>query len=242
MLREAVNSTGKASNGMLRKAAGIAIALLLAVAFAVGSVWAYYTDTEASIGNSFTAGTLDLVSTVSGSYSGLATHYHVTSGSNGVNGNVVFGHIVPGETGSITWTLSNTGSVSGTLTIDSTCTYAENGTDEPEIFVTGNNGGSNGDLDDYVGVKLTRNGSYILGSASYYVPLSGLEAVLDDVTGQSLAASGTITYVLYWSTASDLKGAGTDGYFGTGDDVDVNDNIIQSDTATIDITFTLTQS
>jgi predicted ribosomally synthesized peptide with SipW-like signal peptide len=210
-------------------------------AFAAGATWSYLSDSESSTGNSVTAGTLDLVSTVSGSYSGLATHYQVTSGSNGVNGNVVFDLIIPGETGTVTWTLTNTGSVSGTLTIASVCTYAENGTVEPEEFVTGNDGGFNGDLDQYVGVKLTLDGSYILGSASYYVPLSGLEAALDDAIGQSLAAGGTITYILHWSTASDIKGAGTDGLFGTIDDVDVNDNIIQSDTATIDITFTLTQ-
>jgi hypothetical protein len=37
-------------------------------------------------------------------------------------------------------------------------------------------------------------------------------------------------------------GAGADGKLGTADDVPVDDNIIQSDTATVDITFTLTQS
>ena len=56
-----------------------------------------------------------------------------------------------------------------------------------------------------------------------------------------MASGGTITYVLSWSLASDLMKAGTDGKFGTGDDVQVDDNIIQGDSATIDLTFTLTQ-
>jgi len=50
-----------------------------------------------------------------------------------------------------------------------------------------------------------------------------------------------MTYVLEWQVAADVMGAGVDGLFGTADDVAVNDNIIQSDQATIDITFTLTQ-
>jgi hypothetical protein len=57
-----------------------------------------------------------------------------------------------------------------------------------------------------------------------------------------LVASGTLTYVLEWQIASDVKGAGADGKFGTVDDVLVDDNIIQSDNATLDITFTLTQA
>jgi hypothetical protein len=54
-------------------------------------------------------------------------------------------------------------------------------------------------------------------------------------------ASGTLTYVLEWQIANDIQGAGADGKFGTGDDVQVDDNIIQSDQATVDITFTLTE-
>jgi hypothetical protein len=110
----------------------------------------------------------------------------------------------------------------------------------PESAVGGNNGGSNGDLDQYMGVRLKRGATYILGDASNYVPFLGLEAVLD-AESQSLTASGTLTYVLEWQIASDVKGAGADGKFGTGDDVQVDDNIIQSDKSTVDITFTLTQ-
>jgi len=60
-----------------------------------------------------------------------------------------------------------------------------------------------------------------------------------------VAADGgndTIVYKLSWSIASDVEGAGVDGLFGTGDDVTADDNIIQSDNAEIDITFTLTQA
>jgi predicted ribosomally synthesized peptide with SipW-like signal peptide len=204
-----------------------------------GGVYAYFSDTETSTGNTFTAGTLNLVPSTSGT--GPVGKYSVTAGGDGVNGNVVFSNIAPGDSGYITWTLQNTGTITGNLTMASTVTFAENGSNEPEAAVGGNNGGGNGDLDTYLGVRATRDGTYILGNASHYVPASGMQAALN-AENQSMAAGGTITYVLEWSLTSDIMGAGADGLFGTADDVQVDDNIIQSDTATVDITFTLTQS
>jgi len=211
---------------------------VLMLALLIGGLYGYFDDTETSTGNVFTAGTLNLIPSTDGT--GPVGKYVVTAGGDGVNGNVVFTRVAPGDSGSITWTLLNDGDLDGDLAFDSTVTFVENGSNEPENAVAGNNGGGNGDLDGYVGVRLTRNGTYILGSASNYVPFAGLEAVLD-AESQTLAASGTITYVLEWQIAADVMGAGGDGLFGTADDVPVVDNIIQSDQATIDITFTLTQ-
>jgi predicted ribosomally synthesized peptide with SipW-like signal peptide len=202
-------------------------------------VYAVFSDTETSTGNTFTAGTLNLVPSTSGT--GPAGKYTPTAGGDGVNGKVVFIKLAPGDSGSITWTLQNDGNLDGTLTMPSTVTFDENGSNEPESAVGSNNGGSNGDLDEYMGVRLKRDGNYILGDASNYVPFSGLEAVLD-AQSRSLTASGTLTYVLEWEIASNVKGAGTDGEFGTADDTEIDDNIIQSDKATLDITFTLTQA
>ena len=204
-----------------------------------GGTWAYFSDTETSTGNTFTAGTLNLVPSTSGT--GPVGKYTVTAGGDGINGNVVFIRIAPGDSGSITWTLTNDGNLDGTLTIASLSTFTENGSNEPESAVVGNNGGGNGDLDDYVGVRLSRGGTYILGDASNYVPFSGLQAALN-AESQSLTGGSTLTYVLEWQIATDVQAAGADGKFGTVDDVQINDNIIQSDTATVDITFTLTQS
>jgi hypothetical protein len=139
------------------------------------------------------------------------------------------------------------------LVIASTGAFDENDSNEPEDFPP-NNGGSNGDIDEYVGVRLQQgvgtdqadaesNFTDILGDATNYVPFSGLEGVLD-AESEAMAGNGgndTIVYKLSWSIASDIKGAGADGKFGTGDDDDVNENIIQSDTAEVDITFTLDQ-
>jgi len=215
-----------------------AMVITLASALIGGGIYAVFNDVETSTGNTFTAGTLNLIPSTSGT--GPGGKYTVTPGGDGVNGKVVFDTLAPSDSGSITWTLENDGNLDGTLTMPSDVTFAENGSNEPENAVSGNNGGGNGDLDQYMGVRLKRNGSYILGDASNYVPFSGLEAVLD-AESESLTASGTLTYVLQWEIASNVKGAGTDGKFGTGDDVEVDDNIIQSDKATLDITFTLDQ-
>ena len=224
---------------MNRKILISAMVIGLVCALIGAGVYAVFSDTETSTGNTFTAGTLNLVPSTSGT--GPAGKYTPTAGGDGVNGKVVFIKLAPGDSGSITWTLQNDGNLDGTLTMPSTVTFDENGSNEPESAVGSNNGGSNGDLDEYMGVRLKRDGNYILGDASHYVPFSGLEAVLD-AESRSLTASGTLPYVLEWEIASDVKGAGTDGEFGTVDDVDEDDNIIQSDKATLDITFTLTQS
>jgi len=224
---------------MKKKILVSAMVIALACALIGGGIYAVFSDTEDSTGNVFTAGTLNLVPSTSGT--GPVGKYTVTAGGDGINGNVVFTTLAPGDSGSITWTLQNDGNLDGTLTMASTVTFVENGSNEPESAVAGNNGGSNGDLDEYMGVRLTRDGTYILGSATNYVPFSGLEAVLD-AASESLTAGGTLTYVLEWAIASDVEGAGVDGEFGTADDVAEDDNIIQSDKATVDITFTLTQA
>jgi len=218
--------------------ASLMMVALVCVLIGAGT-FAYFNDTETSTGNTFTAGTLNLVPSTSGT--GPAGKYTVTAGGDGINGNVVFDRVAPGDSGSITWTLQNTGNLNGTLTMASTATFTENGSNEPEAAVAGNNGGGNGDLDQYMGVRVKRDGSYFLGDASNYVPVSSLAAALN-AESQALTAGGTITYVLEWQLATDLKDAGPDGKFGTADDVQVDDNIIQSDTAAVDVTFTLTQS
>ncbi len=222
----------------MKKILGLTIVFLLSISLVTSGVWAYFSDVEVSSSNILTAGTLDLVPTTSGT--GPAGKYTVTAGGNGVNSKVVIQKLLPGETGSIEWVLVNNGSISGTLFIASTVTFDENGSNEVEAAVTGNNGGGNGDLDSYMGVTLQRgigtnqadaetHFTYILGSAGSYAPFSSLQTALNNA-GAVMAVSGgndTIVYQFTWEIGS---------IFGS-----VNQNIIQSDSAQIDITFTLNQ-
>lgn len=219
----------------------IIVAVVALAAIGVGGTLAVFSDVETSTGNSFTAGTLNLTNVISGT--GPSGKVTVTEQGDGLNDKVVFGgdaeKLKPGESGSITWTLTNTGSIPGTLTVSASITSADNGQNEPEI--TAGDTTEPGELDLYMGVKLTRDGTHIAGSATNYVPWPVLVAILG-AESQAIAPAGVKVYVLSWSLASDLKGVGADGLFGTGDDVQVEDNVIQSDSLTLDITFTLTQS
>ena len=168
----------------IRLSALLVIAVLM-LALMIGGLYGYFDDTENSTGNVFTAGTLNLVPSTSGT--GPVGKYTATAGGDGINGNVVFNKVAPGDNGTITWTLSNTGNVDGTLSMVSAVTFGEGVITEPEAAVPGNNGGGNGDLDQYVGVKLQRNGNYILGDAGNWGAFANLQATLN-AESQSLGA------------------------------------------------------
>ncbi len=225
----------------MKKIIGLTIVALLLIGIVGVGTFAYFSDTETSSGNTVTAGTLNLVATNAGTSS--TPHIVVTAGSDGINCNVVFTQIKPGDSGTIAWTLTNDGDMSGNLTIPSTIAFNDNdgAQKNPETKAITANGGVNLGLGDLLGARLKYGATYVLGDATNYVPFSGLQAALL-AQNQAIAAVGSLVYTLDWAVASDVKNAGADGKFGTGDDVDVSDNIIQGDGAAIDITFTLTQS
>jgi predicted ribosomally synthesized peptide with SipW-like signal peptide len=241
----------------MKKIIGLSIAALLVIAMVTVGTLAYFSDTELSTGNTITAGTLNLIPAMSGSISGSSGSYAQSPNlSDGVDGHVTFSNVSPGNSGSIEWVLYNDGNLTGTLTLAATTvTFAENGSNEPEAAVPGNNGGTNGDLDEYMGmwVQVGTDSSQAAaesalanvtngGTTTGYVPISGLQTVLTAITSQAMAASGGNNYVVIkinWSLASNLKAANAGVFDGTGTDVD--DNIIQSDTITINVSFVLEQ-
>jgi predicted ribosomally synthesized peptide with SipW-like signal peptide len=79
------------------------LALLVAAGMAGAGTWAYFQDTEASTGNNFAAGTLDLK----------------VGGQDDPNVPVTFNlsNLKPGDSSSATVNLSNAGSISGALTM-----------------------------------------------------------------------------------------------------------------------------
>ncbi len=222
----------------LKRITGLTLAAMLIASMAAGGVWAYYSDVEASTSNVLLAGTLDLSPSTNGTSS--SGNYTATPGGDQVNGKIVFRKIAPGESGSITWVLTDTGTIGGTMAISSNVGFGKGSTTEIKTAAGDTGADTDGFLDEYLGVKLQRgvgtnqadamaNLTYLLGSSGSYAALSGLQAALNS-GGTSMAASGgndTVVYVLTWEVGS---------LFGS-----VNDNIIQGDTADIDITFTLNQ-
>ena len=223
---------------MIKRVLVLTLAALVVIGLAATGTWAYMSNTEHSSGNAITAGTLDLVPLSTGNYSGSGSLYHLTPGGNGVNGKIILDSIAPGQSGTFEWVLSNSGSLPGTLTISSSAVFAENGVTGLEGLMGANNGGGNGDLDQYLMLTLQKGTganqgaaetpmTYILGTSGSPVAISNLVAVLN-AQSQALAASGganTVVYNLSWSLSA------TDG----------NINIVQSDTAQLNLTFTLNQ-
>ena len=105
----------------MKKILGLTIAALLVIGTVSGGTWAYFTDTEQSVNNSLTAGTLDL--NIDGGDVAVTTFNA--------------GAVAPGDSGDGGSTLSNTGSMAGELDIT--------------FSAITNTGGSSGEYGDGVG-------------------------------------------------------------------------------------------
>jgi len=211
----------------MKKILGLAISALLLIGLVGGGTWAYFSDTETSNDNTWTAGTLNLVNVIDGT--AVGTDVVVTEQADGLNDKVVFGGvtpIVPGNSGTIKWTLTNEGNTAGFLTIDAATTFGEGGAaTEPEAV---DESGTPSGLDTGVTVWLTKKvgddaATDVLGTTGTYVAMSGLEAALDAEVDVAMAAADVIIYELHWEVPTSVG------------------NEIQGDTAELDITFTLNQ-
>jgi predicted ribosomally synthesized peptide with SipW-like signal peptide len=181
-----------------------------------GGVYAYFSDTETSTGNTFTAGTLDL---------------NLDSGNINVVKFTVSG-VKPGDSGGGTWTVANVGTIAGYLDLESCNVTEAIGTttdpelaDEPTLSDTTQLGNY---LMVHIFVDTNNNGSWdagetdILGTNAAPVAINTIAASYN--LNLSLAASGGTNYItLKWSVAT-----------ATG-------NRIQGDSVTLNITFELQQ-
>ena len=231
---------------MLNKVLGLSLIGIIGIAticLITGFTQAAILDTVATTGNSIVPGKLDLKPTTAGLYSGSTSFYEVTAGGDQINGKVVFDNIAPGQSGTIKWVLENTGSIPGTLTINATVTFTDGEPAvEPESLFANNNGGGNGDLDEYLMVTLQigQGTDQTAAEAAYTyimddspdnpgspIAISELETILNDQIISLAAAGGndTLIYLLSWSLS----------------DTDPDINIIQGNTAEIDIAFILSQ-
>ena len=184
---------------------------LMAIALVIGLVgagtMAYFSDTETSSGNTFTAGTLDL--NVGGENPNLSPDF-------------TFGPLAPGDSGTITYTLNNVGSIDGYLDLQGIGVVDTEGTN-PESE-TGDIG-EPGELSANIYVTVT------LGTSGLYAGLlSGIASDYD--ANVALAASGTTTLTIAWVVDKDNVSP-------LGEDVG---NDIQGDVATVGLTIELAQT
>lgn len=210
----------------MKKILSLSIVALMVIGLVAGGTWAFFSDTETSNDNTWTAGTLNLVNVIAGT--AVDTDVVVTEQADGLNDKVVFGGatpIVPGNSGTIKWTLTNEGNTAGFLTIDAATTFGEGGAaTEPEAV---DEDGTPVGLDTGIKVWVTKTigetTTNILGATDAYVAMSGLAAALDAEVDVAMAAADVIIYELHWEVPTSVG------------------NEIQGDTAELDITFTLNQ-
>lgn len=246
----------------MKKLVITSLAAILALGM-VGGAFAIFQDTETSSGNTFTAGTLDLApGTNPGPASpvafvtGQAGYYDppgpdgigipgmtVTPGGNGVNGQVVFYDVKPGDSGKIHWSVKNVGTIPGSLDVYITRSVDnDNGITEPEDMVDGSFNGSDGtaegDLDDWSHIQLLAdldgNGSYEtmmqngtgMGELETYLPIVG--TTYEKLSNKTMNPGDVVRFEFAWRIDFDIAG--------------VDDNIMQSDQVVLDLTFELLQN
>jgi|PlaIllAssembly_1097288.scaffolds.fasta_scaffold68610_1 predicted ribosomally synthesized peptide with SipW-like signal peptide len=208
----------------MKKILGLTIACVLLMAMVAGVTIAYFSDTETSDNNTFTAGTLNL--TVNGNDGSNTIVFTVTDAN-------------PGQSGSGTWTLVNTGNLAGYVDLENiSVTNAENfnaATNESEAAndADTSNATGGGELAANLDVVLFVDDGAGGGTANNRIQ-DGTEATIYNGKLGSIMASynqnlalgsGATTYVsMTWSV-------------GTG----VN-NTIMGDSATLNITVELGQT
>ncbi|HXY74426.1 MAG TPA: TasA family protein [Dehalococcoidales bacterium] len=208
----------------MKKIIGLSILALLLIGIVSAGTWAYFSDTETSTGNTFTAGTLNL--TVNGN-DGTNTALFTVSAAN------------PGQTGASTWTLHNAGSMSGYIDLENiSVTNAENydaATDEAERAFDsdtsnatgGGELGANMDvvifIDDGAGGGIANN--HILDGGEVTIYSGKLDSIAASYDQNLALAGGATTYItMTWSVGSDVNGT------------------IMGDSATLNVTFELGQT
>ena len=180
-----------------------------------GGIYAYFSDTETSTGNTFIAGTLDL-------------------NLDGGNINVVKFNVTdvkPGDNGGGTWTVANVGDMDGYLDLESiSVSEAIGTTTDPELADEG--GPDTAQLGNYLMVHMfidtNNNGSWDGGETDIY-GTNAAPAAINGIAGNyaldlSLTGPGGTNYItLLWSVGTTV------------------DNRIQGDSVILDITFELQQ-
>jgi spore coat-associated protein N len=199
----------------------------LAASLAVGATRAYFSDTETSTGNTFTAGTLDLK--VDDKDDPNVVHVSLTG-------------MKPGSTASYSWTLKNAGSLAGKPWIEITnLKNYDNDCNDAEIAAPddtcGNPGLGDGELGQYLMMKLNAPGSvgYVYPndpscvggnqcSVNYWSGRGHIDGIIDGQTWDTIApASSLAPMVLEFQIPTTVG------------------NIIQSDSLEFDVVFHLEQ-
>jgi spore coat-associated protein N len=135
----------------MKKIIGLTVAALMVMGLVGGGTWAYFSDTETSMTNLFTAGTIDLT---------------VNGGDVNVN-MLIPTDIAPGdddEDSPGTLSLKNVGSITGNLTISTTAANNTESIGSTEFEADGDAGELGGYVQISVWIDVNTDGTYDVGS------------------------------------------------------------------------------
>jgi spore coat-associated protein N len=152
-------------------------------AIAVGGTMAYFSDTETSTGNTFTAGTLNLqVSDVDP----LVDKFTVTD-------------VKPGDSGNKDWVLKNTGSIAGSLDITfSALVDNENTVWESEGADNADSGELADNLDVLIYIDENDNNAYDAGTDKLVFNEKAVNIVGEKLSNYAMAAGYNKSIRLEW--------------------------------------------
>ena len=207
----------------MKKIIGLTIAAVLIIGMVGGGTWAYFSDTESTLDNTFTAGTLNL---------------DLSDVGNSGNVTFTFEGIVPGDSDVLIWELNNTGSVGGYLNVEIyDVVNAENfdaTTDEAEDE-DDTNTSADGELGASLDIVLFWDDGTGTGATAGDGIQQGDEATIVADTLDNSAGSHTEDYSL---------GAGATTYISMTWEVDPDDveNEIMGDSVTFDMDIVLDQT
>lgn len=167
----------------MRKTLLALLGILLVAALAGAGTFAAFSDTEQSTGNTFTAGTLDLK-------------------INDSDQNVAFtvSNVKPGDSGTITYTFKNAGSIDGYLTLKDISVYDEEGVNpESETNTDGL-----GDLSANMDIVVKLNGNQVWsGKLSEW---SNAGQLKNHLLPAGQTATLEITYSISSNVGNDIQG------------------------------------
>jgi predicted ribosomally synthesized peptide with SipW-like signal peptide len=222
----------------MKKIIGLTLAALLTTTIAVSGTWAHFSDSETSQDNTLIVGTLNLQV---GAIDPCTESIDIGT------------ELKPGDSGNAAdWTVSNNGSISGTLKVETgTITNYENTRTEPEEAAGDTTtGATEGELGDFVdmAIWLDMNGSGGWDSGDMYLKSDG--SVVNWISGSSVPPAAYDDINSYdsadWESADGMPTlAGADDLdfmveysFPT----DADDDQTQGDSGVFDIIFTLEQA
>jgi predicted ribosomally synthesized peptide with SipW-like signal peptide len=222
----------------------LSVAMIAAVAaIAIGATTAYFSDTETSTGNTFTAGSLDLTIDSKATYNGVTAEYGNWSLKDLGRGDLFFNlaDVKPGDKGEDTVSMHvNNNDACGFVTInkngdsDFTCTEPELA-EEPGCVPTGD-----GELDENTIFTIWSDMAVANPNSSECANVQPGDNIYSPNCGDVPLTTGTLDEVESWGIGK-LAGDSTT-YFGIGWEVPISvTNNVQTDKFGADIEFRIEQ-